>query len=111
MKILKEIKEERNWDNPQENPLLKNFKNYLNSNILYDETWTKTRVKVYIEFIRRMTIYENDGKVICEIRYDGTSALGKGKGITRSIPPNVMKPYSRKMKLQNILENDTNRNR
>lgn len=103
MEIIKDIQEDRLWDDPQENPVLVYLKDYINSITLYDTSWTNNRVKVNIDFIRRFTIYEVDGKIGYEIRYDGTSSLGKGKGITRSIPPKRMKSFERYLKLKQIV--------
>lgn len=102
MEILLNIEEDRNWDNPQQNKNLIHLMGYLNSLKLKDQSSFSNKKDVEIYFIRRFRIFELDGEIIYEIRYDGTSAIGKGKGITRTIPPERMKPYERIMKFNNI---------
>jgi len=103
MEIIKNIEETRNFDDLQENTELIQLLNYLKGIEIYDNLWGIPQMIIRVDFIRRFSIIEKDGEIIYEIRYDGLSALGTGKGITKTIPPELMRPYTRMMKLKNIM--------
>lgn len=105
MIILKEIREDRWGNDAQINKQLINLMGYLNSVNLYDQLpMMPTKKKIHIDYIRRFRIILlNNEDVFYEIRYDGISGLGKGKGITRTIPIEIINPYMRIMKLKSIL--------
>ena len=109
MIIIKDIKEKRFDNKTQENTELIYLIKYLNNNNInnnfYVVDWDGKKVKIEIKFIRRFCIWGNDKGVIgYEITFDGECAIGIGKGITRSIPTEIMIPYNRIIKLKNISE-------
>jgi len=104
MEIIKNVEEKRLYEGNNEKTFLINLKNYLNNSEVYDELWTGHKAKVRIDFIRRVIFYIDNNNFGCEIRYDGSSALGnKGKGITIALQPHITKPLSRMIKLKKIL--------
>jgi len=108
VEVIKSILEKRIYDGCNENPILIYLTEYLNNIELYDVLWTGKKERIHIEFLREILMYYMDDEIGCEIRYDGRSALGRGKGITYRIPPDMMKPIERYFKLKNVL-NDTNK--
>ncbi len=106
-KILKEIKEQRvlGINIPQENQTLIYLARYLNRVGLIDKLWSGHTKQIEIHFIRSFYIYEEDGKLGYGMRYDGVNALGKGIGMNYLIDSDKMIPFTRFMKLKDIMKN------